>query len=154
MTFIIYIYVYIYIYTYTYNYKHIYIYIYYIYICIYIYIYMYVYIYIYIYIHAAGFYGVYGQSPYQDSGFRRVWLQHNLNYKGWSSHVHRGISRSQHILVGIILVGRVGVRLALLVHHSLAHVAFRGSAPEGPPEVDAVFSNPLPTVFEIPPMLV
>ena len=33
---------------------------------------------------------VYGQSPYKHSGFQRVWLKHNLNIKGWNSHVHRG----------------------------------------------------------------
>ena len=37
---------------------------------------------------------VYGQSPYYDSGFQRVWLKQNLNFKGWSSHVHRGFPGS------------------------------------------------------------
>ena len=31
----------------------------------------------------------YGKSPYWDSGFQRVWFEHNLNSKGWNSHVHR-----------------------------------------------------------------
>ena len=31
----------------------------------------------------------YAQSPYLRCGFRRVWLGHNLNLKGWNSHVHR-----------------------------------------------------------------
>ena len=35
---------------------------------------------------------VYGQSPYQDSAFQRVWLKHNLDPKGWKSHVHRGFT--------------------------------------------------------------
>ena len=34
--------------------------------------------------------GRYGQSPFQDSGFRRVRLKHNLNFNRWNSHVHRG----------------------------------------------------------------
>ena len=33
-----------------------------------------------------------GQSPYQDSGFWRALLEQNLDFKGWNSHVHRGIS--------------------------------------------------------------
>ena len=33
--------------------------------------------------------GDYGQSLYQDSGFQRVLLQQNLNFKGWISHVLR-----------------------------------------------------------------
>ena len=32
----------------------------------------------------------YAQSPYQHCGFQRAWLNHNLNLKGWDSHVHRG----------------------------------------------------------------
>ena len=40
--------------------------------------------------------------------------------------------------------------MALLAHRSLGHVAFRGLALEGPPEVDSIL-KPLPTVFEIPP---
>ena len=54
---------------------------------------------------------IYGQSPYWESGFRRVWLKQNLNCKGWNSHVHRGFLQmlSQQILVGIIWVGRLGV---------------------------------------------
>ena len=34
-----------------------------------------------------------GQSPYEHSGFRRAWLKHNLNLKGWNSQVHRGFPR-------------------------------------------------------------
>ena len=33
---------------------------------------------------------IYAQSPYQHSGFQRVWLKHVLTYKGWNAHVHRG----------------------------------------------------------------
>ena len=32
----------------------------------------------------------YGQSPYKDSGFQRVGLKQNLDFKGWNSFVHRG----------------------------------------------------------------
>ena len=46
--------------------------------CVY-YIYIYIRIHIYIYI-----------SPYSHCGFSRVGLEHNLNLKGWTSHVHRG----------------------------------------------------------------
>ena len=31
----------------------------------------------------------YGQSPYGDSGFQRVWLKQNLKFRAWNSHVHR-----------------------------------------------------------------
>ena len=31
----------------------------------------------------------YGQSPYEHCGFQRVWLEHNVIFKGWNSHVHR-----------------------------------------------------------------
>ena len=31
----------------------------------------------------------YGQSPWRDSGFRRVWLKHNLKFKGMNYQVHR-----------------------------------------------------------------
>ena len=31
-----------------------------------------------------------GQSPYYDSGFQKVWLEQNLDFKEWNSHVHRG----------------------------------------------------------------
>ena len=34
--------------------------------------------------------GAYGQSPYSHYGFQKVLLKHNLNYKGWNSHIHRG----------------------------------------------------------------
>ena len=34
---------------------------------------------------------VYGQSLYWHYGFQRVWLKHNINYKGWNFHVHREI---------------------------------------------------------------
>ena len=30
---------------------------------------------------------VYGQSPYEDSGFQRVQRKQHLNFKGWNSHV-------------------------------------------------------------------
>ena len=30
-----------------------------------------------------------GQSPYSDSGFRRVWLKQNPHLKGWNSQAHR-----------------------------------------------------------------
>ena len=29
------------------------------------------------------------QSPYLHCGFHRVWLKHNLNFKGWNSQAHR-----------------------------------------------------------------
>ena len=32
----------------------------------------------------------YGQSPYWHYGFRRVWLKHNVNFKGWNSQDCRG----------------------------------------------------------------
>ena len=31
----------------------------------------------------------YGQSPYTHYGFQRVWLEHNLNSKGWNSQALR-----------------------------------------------------------------
>ena len=85
-------YVCIYIYIYIYIYMHIVC----MYVCIYIYTYIcmcvyvcmstcmcmcihiYIYIYIYIYMYMGGFQG--------------VWLQHNLNLKGWNSQVHRGFT--------------------------------------------------------------
>ena len=36
---------------------------------------------------------MYGQSPYQDSGFQSVWLKHNLDFKGWDSQAHREFPR-------------------------------------------------------------
>ena len=32
---------------------------------------------------------LYGQSPYKDYGFQRVWLKQNLKFKGWNSQAHR-----------------------------------------------------------------
>ena len=57
----------------------------------------------------------YAQSAYWYCGFPRVRLEHNLNLKGWNSHVHRDILRifpeslTQAKLVGTMLVGRLGV---------------------------------------------
>ena len=34
------------------------------------------------------------------------------------------------------------IRLALLAHHSLGHVAFRGLVPKGPPEGDSILKPP------------
>ena len=53
----------------------------------------------------------YGQSPYWDCAFQRVCLKHNLSFKGWNSQAHRisPESLSQAILLGIILVWRLGV---------------------------------------------
>ena len=34
-----------------------------------------------------GIVSLYGQSPYSDYGFQRLCLKHNLNLKGWNSHV-------------------------------------------------------------------
>ena len=36
----------------------------------------------------------YDQSPYQDSGVRRVRLKHNLKSKGWNSRAHREFARN------------------------------------------------------------
>ena len=33
----------------------------------------------------------YGQSPYYDSGLRRVWLKRSLNFKGLNSHARREV---------------------------------------------------------------
>ena len=33
-------------------------------------------------------YRVYAQSPYWHCGFQRVWLKHNLKFKGWNSQAH------------------------------------------------------------------
>ena len=47
--------------------------------------------------------------------FQGVWLEHNLNLKGWNSHVPRDFlgvlpeSLSQAMLVGTMLVGRLNV---------------------------------------------
>ena len=38
------------------------------------------------------------------------------------------------------------MRLALLAHRSLRHVAFCGLAPEGPPEVDSILKPPVNSV--------
>ena len=68
---------------------------------------------------------LYAQSPYQHCGFPRVRLEHNLNSKGWNSHIHRdflGIfpeSLTQAMLVGTMLVGRLGVMLHMTVSQSL-----------------------------------
>ena len=35
--------------------------------------------------------GLYGQSPYSDSGFHKVSLKQNLNIKGWKSQGHREV---------------------------------------------------------------
>ena len=32
--------------------------------------------------------GDYGQSPYKDSGFQRVWLKHHICFKAWNSQAH------------------------------------------------------------------
>ena len=37
--------------------------------------------------------GSHGQSPYYDSGFQRVSLEHDIDSKGWNSYVHRGFPR-------------------------------------------------------------
>ena len=34
----------------------------------------------------------YAQSPHQHCGFQRVWLKHNLKFKGWHSQTHRGFT--------------------------------------------------------------
>ena len=71
----------------------------------------------------------YGQSPYYDSGFQRVWLKQNLKFRG-------GIlgpmgyfleSLSQAMSVGIILVGRLGNPTAgfLMSNCGLQTQAFR-----------------------------
>ena len=57
----------------------------------------------------------YGQSPYYDSGFQRVWLKRNLNLRGG---ILMSIGNfldvlSQRILVGIILVGRLSVHVVV-----------------------------------------
>ena len=73
----------------------------------------------------------YGQSPQQDSGFQRVLLKQNLIFKGWNSHAHRevpGIMLSQRILVGTILVGRLGV--------GAAGAAGRWDAPSPPAQLN------------------
>ena len=53
----------------------------------------------------------YGPSPYSHYGLRKVWLKHNLSSKGWNSDVHRDFpkKKNQAILVGTMLVGRLGV---------------------------------------------
>ena len=33
----------------------------------------------------------FGQSPYYHYAFQRARLKHNLNSKGWNSHIHRGL---------------------------------------------------------------
>ena len=45
----------------------------------------------------------YGQSRYEDSGFRRVGLKQNLDLKGWTPEIP-----SRRISAGTVLVGRLG----------------------------------------------
>ena len=45
-------------------------------------------------LHALPALVAYGKSPHQDSGFQRVWLKQNLDFKGWNSHVHGEPPRS------------------------------------------------------------
>ena len=64
----------------------------------------------------------------------------------------KSVALGLRILVGIILVGRVGVRLGLRVVRlaplarrssvRLAPLAFRGLAPEVPPEADGILKPP------------
>ena len=62
----------------------------------------------------------YGQFPYYDSGFQRVWLKQNLNTMGWNSQVYGGflgkfesanLSRDNlSKRLGVLLLLGVGVR--------------------------------------------
>ena len=54
-------------------------------------------------------------STYYDSGFHRVWLKQNLKFKGGIPRPMGDLpeSLSQQILVGMILVGRVGAGVAV-----------------------------------------
>ena len=45
------------------------------------------------------------------TGFQRVWLEHDFDFKGWNSQAHRENfpeSSSQEILAGTISAGRLG----------------------------------------------
>ena len=117
-------------------------------IYIYIYVYTYIYIYIYIYISSCNT----AQETRKRVGRNVTDMLKLIDLDGGGTLDEYELEEAppqkppEHIFQRNLEYGWghfLGViRLALLAHHSLGHVVFRGLAPEGPPEANSILKPP------------